>query len=129
MALAAIEDYHGEEQIVAVARYATLSFGEPGWADFAIVVQDEYQEHGLGTILLKRLAACARANHLRAFIAMVCSENQRMLRFLRHSGFPIKTLEASCGELKLAIDLGVAQEHIQGDENHGHSIERASVLL
>jgi len=61
MALAATSEQCGEECIIAVARYALIPSDKPGRADLAIVVEDQYQTLGLGTILLKRLAAYARA--------------------------------------------------------------------
>jgi acetyltransferase len=45
-----IED--GAEHLVAVARYGIIDGDEPGLAEAAIVVRDDYQGAGLGKILM-----------------------------------------------------------------------------
>jgi RimJ/RimL family protein N-acetyltransferase len=105
MGLVATSAPRGEENIVAVARYAEFQPSEPGVAEFAIVVQDRYQGRGLGTILLKQLVAYAQTHAIHTFLARVHPENTRMLGFLHHSGFPIKLIERSYGELTFEMKL------------------------
>jgi RimJ/RimL family protein N-acetyltransferase len=105
MGLVATSAPRGEENIVAVARYAEVQPSEPGVVEFAIVVQDRYQGRGLGTILLKRLVAYAQTHAILTFLARVHPENTRMLGLLQHSGFPIKLIETSYGELTFELKL------------------------
>ena len=74
-----------EERIIAVARYSRRP-GECS-AELAPVVEDIYQERGIGTHLLEHLADIARQNGIRAFVGDVLSENQTMLNVLKTSGF------------------------------------------
>jgi GNAT superfamily N-acetyltransferase len=70
-----------EHEIVAVARYD----GRPGEndAEVAVIVDDEWQDRGLGTRLLHRLARVGARRGLVAFRATVLGENRRALPFLR----------------------------------------------
>jgi GNAT superfamily N-acetyltransferase len=68
-------------EIVAVARYD----GRPGEddAEVAVIVDDDWQDRGLGTRLLHHLARVGRRRGLVAFRATVLGENRRALPFLR----------------------------------------------
>ncbi|HKA92646.1 MAG TPA: GNAT family N-acetyltransferase [Acidimicrobiia bacterium] len=68
-------------EIVAVARYD----GRPGETDaeVAVIVDDEWQDRGLGTRLLHRLARVGARRGLVAFRATVLGDNRRALPFLR----------------------------------------------
>ncbi len=62
------------ERIVAVARFVQVG-EDPGAAEFAIVVGDEFQGEGLGSILLERLAKAARERGFDRFTALMLAEN------------------------------------------------------
>jgi GNAT superfamily N-acetyltransferase len=68
-------------EIVGVARYD----GTPGEddAEVAVIVDDAWQDRGLGTLLLRRLARVAACRGLVAFRAIVLGENHRALPFMR----------------------------------------------
>ena len=55
--------------------------------------------------MLKRLAAYAQTHAIHTFLARVHPENTRMVGFLHHSGFPIKLMETSYGELTFEVKL------------------------
>ena len=67
----------GQGIIVAGGRYVAI---QPGKAEVAFVVTDEYQGHGIGAALLRHLTLIARARGLYALFAEVLSENRPMLR-------------------------------------------------
>jgi len=93
-----------EEIIVGVARYDRLGPSRPGAAEFAIVVEDDYQGRGVGTCLAECLTAYARAHGLDLFVAEVEAENERMLNFIRHTGLPLtKKLENGILEIQVKI--------------------------
>lgn len=75
-------------RLVADARYVRLPDrpGQPGEAEFAIAVADEWQSLGLGRALMARLARHAKARGLRALIGDVLPENRRMLVLMRGLG-------------------------------------------
>jgi len=89
-------DHHHHEAIVAVdpttgrgvgaARYIQLP-GEPGMAEIAATVTDDWQGHGLGTALLAQLAGRARDEGYSAFRASVLASNQRSIAMLLAAGF------------------------------------------
>ena len=60
-------------------------------AEVAFVVADEYQHHGIGSLLLDELAQAARARGIETFLADTLSENRTMLGVFLHSGFEVTT--------------------------------------
>ncbi len=111
MALVATREEGGEEHIIGVARYSVIGPGAPDRAEVAIVVEDRYQGKGLGTLLVERLAAYARAHGIREFVAEVSAENDRMMRFIRHIGLPVeKELVLSEWNIKIKLQGEPAHE-------------------
>lgn len=70
--------------IIGGGRYIVV---RPGQAEIAFVVVDAYQAQGLGTILMRHLAALARDAGLKELIAEVLPENTAMLKVFRKFGF------------------------------------------
>jgi GNAT superfamily N-acetyltransferase len=64
-------------EVVAVARYEPTDRADT--AEVAFVVQDDWQNRGLGTILLHDLLRAAHARGIRRFSAYVLATNRRML--------------------------------------------------
>ena len=64
-------------ELIAVGRYDAI--GEPDTAEVAFVVQDSWQNRGLGTILFEEILRAAAARSYRRFRAFVLADNQRML--------------------------------------------------
>jgi GNAT superfamily N-acetyltransferase len=75
-------------RLVGVGRYDRS--GEHS-AEVAFVVNDDFQNHGIGTLLLERLAEAARANGITAFEADTLLENRPMLRVFRDVGSDVHT--------------------------------------
>ena len=63
---------------------------EPGeeQAEYAAIVEDSWQGHGMGIDLTRRLVDVACAKGVRYFYAMVMGKNKRMLELLRHLDLP-----------------------------------------
>jgi len=55
-------------------------------AEIAFAVADEYQSHGVGSILASELAADARAAGITQLMATVCGDNPRILALLQRLG-------------------------------------------
>jgi len=72
------------EKIIGAGRY--LLNRSTNQAEFAIVIQDEYQDKGMGTFLLNHLMRIAKSKGVDAFIAYVHPRNQPMIRFLHKTG-------------------------------------------
>lgn len=80
LALVAESSAEGTPKLVGVARYEPTD--EQDTAEVALVVQDGWQDRGLGTILLNDLLRAAEARGIRQFRAYVLSDNDRMLHML-----------------------------------------------
>jgi len=105
MALVATCEQHYDAQVIGVARYALLPGTWPAEAEAGIVVEDRYQDNGLGTVLLERLVAYASVHGIRAFLATVRYDNTRMMRFIRRSGLPTESrVEAGVWEIRVGLE-------------------------
>lgn len=82
VALVALDD----GVLVGVCRYDVVS---EGTAEVAFVVRDDHQGLGLGSAMLQRLAAIARAGGVTVFSAEVLPDNIAMLRTFESSGYPV----------------------------------------
>ena len=94
VALVATED----ARIVGEGRYVALGSG--GRAEFAVVVADDWQRHGIGARLLGTLMLEARRAGLHALEGEVLRTNTAMLAFVRRLGFCLKDCP---GDARLAI--------------------------
>ena len=74
------------EEIIAVVRYARKPGDER--AEYAALVEDNWQGQGIGAALTHRLINVARGNRVSSFYALVKGENKRMLNVLRHLDLP-----------------------------------------
>jgi hypothetical protein len=61
-----------------------------GEAEIALAVSDEWQRHGIATILLAQLADVAAAEGIHTFTALVLPQNHRMIGVFRESGYPVR---------------------------------------
>jgi RimJ/RimL family protein N-acetyltransferase len=88
VALMAWAEEAGRRVIVGGGRYVVV---QPGKAEVAFVVIDQYQGQGLGAALMRHLAAVARAAGLQDLTAEVLPENEPMLRVFEKSGLYMTT--------------------------------------
>jgi RimJ/RimL family protein N-acetyltransferase len=82
---------------------------DPGIAEIAVVVEDAWQERGLGTRLLDALLSVAEAMGVRRFTAEVLAENRRMLRVIRRLG-EVRRRELDHGVLTIEFERRRAAE-------------------
>lgn len=75
----------GQKVMVAVGRYSRLPSGTS--AEIAFVIDDTYQEKGIGTKMIEWLAVVARKNGIDTFEALVLPENTTMMSVLQGYGF------------------------------------------
>jgi GNAT superfamily N-acetyltransferase len=86
VALVAMVEEGEEPAVVGGGRYIVV---QPGQAEVAFVVIDQYQGLGIGAKLLRHLAAIARDAGLRELVAEVLSDNSPMLKVFESSGLPL----------------------------------------
>ena len=79
-------DPQDQNEIIAVARYARQPGSER--AEYAALVEDRWQGHGVGAELTRQLIEKARDNGVRSFYALVKGKNNSMLSVLRHLDLP-----------------------------------------
>jgi L-amino acid N-acyltransferase YncA len=86
------------DAVIAVARYEPA--GAPDTVEVAFVVQDGWQDRGLGTVLFQELLRAAAANGVRRFRAWVLADNRRMLDLIaRYGRIEQRTIEQGVVEL------------------------------
>ncbi len=94
-----------EERLVGVARLSRLRGGIAAQggdtnAQFTLLVSDEFQNQGIGTMLLERLVQTAQAEGLKRIHAEVLAENLPMQRVCENVGFEADP--ATAGTARLA---------------------------
>jgi len=104
MALVALIREGDEEQIIGVARYALIQDRSES-AEAAIVVRDDYQSKGLGSLLMGRLVQYARDQGVKSFIATVHTSNARIRYFIQRSGLANKRVMVEPGVWEIRIYL------------------------
>lgn len=101
MAVVVTPGASADESIIAFARYRRTA---PEAAEVALAVEDRWQGRGIGTQLLRTLAAYARGRGFTTLIAEVMYDNDRMLTMLRHSGIPTN-LHLRHGHVEGQLDI------------------------
>jgi GNAT superfamily N-acetyltransferase len=88
VALVAVATDEGRNSIVGAGRYVVV---QPGKAEVALAVIDDYQGLGVGAALVRHLVALSRAAGLKELIADVLPENMPMLKVFERCGLPMST--------------------------------------
>jgi len=92
----------GEHEILGVGRLSRAHGFEEG--EFAIVISDQWQGHGLGTQFLKLLVRIGRQEKLNRIIGHILPDNIAMQRISKKVGFDLH-YDADEGEWKAEIIL------------------------
>lgn len=79
----------GGEEEIAVGRYA-MNLDNVS-CEFAIVVADAWQEHGIATRLMRALMKHAAARGIKRMEGLVMASNDKMLDFMRFLGFQVRS--------------------------------------
>ncbi len=84
MALVVTRVENDSEQIIGMARYDV----DPAtrMADFALIVLDEQQNCGIGTLLMRRMVEIGKARGFAGFSAEVLVQNKPMMAIIQKSG-------------------------------------------
>jgi RimJ/RimL family protein N-acetyltransferase len=101
VALVAIMAEGERSTIVGGGRYVVT---EPGTAEVAFAIVDEYQGQGIGAALLRHLAAIARSAGLQKLIAEVLADNAPMLKVFERSGLQ-HSKKRDLGVVHVALQL------------------------
>ena len=90
VALVAVLERDGRQQIVGGGRYIRIETSGPGEsAEVAFLIDDAHQGLGIGSLLFKHLAAIARETGITRFEAEVLPSNSAMLGLFARTGLPV----------------------------------------
>jgi len=78
----------GMENFVAIGSYARIPHTR--MAEVSLVVRDDWQNKGLGTVLLKYLIEIAKKKGFEGFTAWVLIDNTKMMHIFKKLSYPIK---------------------------------------
>jgi acetyl coenzyme A synthetase (ADP forming)-like protein len=109
--------------IVAIAQYHR----EPGQdeAEVAFLVDDRYQGHGIGTILLEHLASEARRQGIKQFVAHTLWENRAMLAVLHDAGYS-RQVSRDANVVKVVLDIAPSADAVAAaDERDRTAVVRS----
>ena len=101
VALVAVVEECGRPTIAGGGRYIVV---QPGRAEVAFAVLDQYQGQGLGGALMRHLVAIARDAKLEELIAEVLPENIPMLKVFQKCGLRLSTRREP-GVLHITLQL------------------------
>jgi acetyltransferase len=93
-------------EIIAVGRLTRPN--ARGEAEIALLVSDVYQGQGLGSELLRRLCAHARAIGVRRLVGEILAENDPMLTVARRVGFSVLPVKGDPQTLRAELTLDPA---------------------
>src|SRR5262249_12030503 len=89
------------DRVVALGSYDRLA--EPGVAEVAVAVADDFQGRGVATQILERMTEIAAERGIDRFVAEVEAGNRAMRRVFDHAGFCVR--EVAPGELLVSVDI------------------------
>lgn len=92
----------GEAEIVAIGRLSKLRGRDEG--ELAVLVDDRYQNQGLGTELYRQLIAVAREERLRRVVSTILPENREMRAICVKHGFRLEA-EPEDGTIRAELAL------------------------
>ena len=101
-------DPEDPNEIIAVVRYARTPGDER--AEYAAIVEDRWQGHGVGRGLTGQLIDEALENGVRYFYALVMGKNARMLNVLRHLDLPEQERVQDGAKM---VEIGLTSEETQ----------------
>ena len=101
VALVAVVEEGGRPTIVGGGRYVV---GQPGQAELAFVVVDQYQGQSIGGTLLRHLITIARHYRLKELVAVVLANNSAMLKVFLKCGLHVSTRRET-GTVRVSLQL------------------------
>jgi len=93
----------GKDHAIGVVRLV-LDKNNPDTAELAIVLRDDYQREGLGTIMLDLLLQLALVRGIKRLRGISLADNEGVHRLIQKCGFPV-TSHTSHGETTQIIHL------------------------
>lgn len=89
MVLVVLTGSDASAEMIGIAHYSKNP--RDNFADAAFLVRDDYQNLGVGTLMMNRLVDAARQNGIAGLTADVLIDNHGMLRIFHRCGFPVES--------------------------------------
>ena len=104
--VALVAEYPGDpvRRLIAVARFVRIA-DDPAAAEAAIVVADDWQRRGLGSLMAEQLADHARREGITRFTATMASENVAAHRLMSKLTNHLEGRPAGHGVSEMVLDL------------------------
>jgi acetyltransferase len=96
----------GVHEILAVGRLTRIRASAA--AEFAILVSDKWQHHGIGSELLRRLTEIARDEGIEQVTGVILPENHAMEGICRELGFTVSH-DFGEGVLRATLDVRISR--------------------
>ncbi|GAA3639564.1 bifunctional GNAT family N-acetyltransferase/acetate--CoA ligase family protein [Kineosporia mesophila] len=124
------------DDIVGVGRYDRLDSGSDA-AEVAFNISDAHQGRGVSSVLLEHLAAAARENGIRRFVADVLPRNRKMITVFQEAGYELTSrFDDGVIEVRFTIDptersraVMEAREHRAESRSMERLLNPSSVVL
>lgn len=107
-AFVALITVDAEQREIGVARFSAQPDGKD--CEFAVTVSDEWQNKGLGSLLMKRLIAVARARGIESMHSSDASDNDMMRNFAEHLHFDHRRDPEDATQVLYSVNLQTARE-------------------
>ena len=93
-----------EAREIGVARFSASAGGQD--CEFAVTVADEWQNKGLGTLLMHRLMEVAKGRGIKSMQSSDAADNSIMREFARHLHFHHKPDPQDAKLVRYSVELG-----------------------
>lgn len=93
----------GRQREIGVARFSAAAHDTD--CEFAVTVTDDWQRRGLGTLLMQRLVALARARGMTTMHSLDFADNDPMRGFAKHLGFESKRDPDDAAQVLYHVEL------------------------
>lgn len=108
-AVGALDLSKADKPGIAVGRFIRLQ-QEPDIAELAITVLDEYQRHGIGTILFLELCRIGQSKNIQHFTFTVHAERRDLVHYMLQHGAVFKSHSGS--QIELSFPLSSAAVYL-----------------
>jgi acetyltransferase len=96
-----VELKQGDRQIIGAGRVIAEPDGKSG--EFALLITDQWQSKGLGSILMDYIIAVSRNMRLQRIFATVLRDNIKMMTLCEKKGFNIENLDEETAKATLSL--------------------------
>jgi len=113
LSIGAADLNRSEHYGIGLARYMICE-DEPGFAEIAMVVIDEYQRRGLGSLMLDIMITIAKKNGIQAFCGYLLPENRVMIHLLRRVNAELRYTDDGMIRMEMSLSNPLVSKRVNG---------------